>query len=208
MAVGPGRPPLVLASASPRRLDLLRQAGIEPDRVVAADVDETPRAGELPPALVRRLARAKAAAVAAQEPGAFVLGADTAVACGRRVLSKPADADEARRFLARLSGRRHRVLGGVAIATPSGRAIARVVETRVAFKRLSADEIEDYLGTGEWIGKAGAYAVQGRAGAFVRLIVGSYTNIVGLPLTETVAMLRGAGWAPAGDGTAPTPAAT
>lgn len=190
-------PRLVLASASPRRAALLAQIGLEPDVVVPAAVDETPREDETPAVYAVRLAEEKARAVATRETGAFVLGADTVVACGRRILGKPATEDEARRCLALLSGRRHRVHGGIAVATPTGKLISRRVETAVLFKRLTPDEITDYLATGEWRDKAGGYAIQGRATRFVRGIIGSYSNVVGLPLYETVALLAGQGFAPA-----------
>ena len=188
--------PLVLASASPRRIELLAQVGITPDRIVPADIDETPLSGETPPRLAGRLARAKAEAVAAREADSVVLGADTVVALGRRLLEKPADEGEARRFLALLSGRNHRVFTGVAVKAPGREAVVRVVETRVTLKLLSAAEIEAYLATGDWRGKAGGYAIQGPAGAFVRRIVGSHPAVMGLPLYETVHLLRGAGWRP------------
>lgn len=190
-------PRLVLASASPRRAALLAQIGLEPDAVVPAAVDETPREDETPAAHAVRLAEEKARAVATREADAFVLGADTVVACGRRILGKPATEDEAQRCLALLSGRRHRVHGGIAVATPAGKLVSRHVETAVLFKRLTHDEIADYLATGEWRDKAGGYAIQGRAARFVRGIVGSYSNVVGLPLYETVALLAGQGYAPA-----------
>ena len=182
---------LILASTSPRRLDLLRQIDVEPDLVVPADLDESALKGELPRAHARRLAAAKAGLVAARHAGAFVLGADTVVACGRRMLGKAESRSQARRFLALLSGRRHRVYGGVCLIGPDGRSIERVVETTVTFKRLSDSEIDAYLHADEWHGKAGAYAIQGRAAAFVRRINGSYSNVVGLPLFETWAMLAG-----------------
>lgn len=185
---------LVLASASPRRLDLLAQIGIVPDAVVPAEIDETPRAGELPPALARRLAVAKADAVAARETGSFILAADTVVAVGRRQLGKPADAGEARAFLEMLSGRRHRVLGGISVISPDGRRSDRLSTTMVRFRRLPAPEIAAYLATDEWQGKAGGYGIQGAAGAFVPDINGSYTNIVGLDLAMAKAMLEGLGW--------------
>ena len=188
------RPVLVLASASPRRLELLRQVGIAPDRVDAAEIDENPRRGELPPALARRLAAAKARAVAERHPGAYVLAADTVVACGRRSLPKPADAAEADRFLVLLSGRKHRVLGGVALIAPDGRLVERLVTTTVTFKRLSDDERAGYVRGGEWRGKAGGYAIQGHGALFVRVISGSYSNVVGLPLFEVAQMLRGTGY--------------
>ena len=193
-SIAPAR--LILASASPRRLDLLSRIGIVPEAAVPAAVDETPRRGELPPDLARRLASAKAEAVAAAEPGAWVLAADTIVACGRRSLAKAADADEARRFLGLLSGRRHRVLGGVAVIAPDGRRRQRLVTTAVVFKPLSAPEIDAYIAADEWRGKAGAYAIQGRAAVFVRRINGSYSNVVGLPVFETAGMLEGLGWRP------------
>ena len=185
---------LILASASPRRLELLRRVGIEPGLVEAADIDESPLDGEGPRALVLRLARAKAEAVAARHPEAFVLAGDTIVAVGRRILPKPASEAEAERCLQLLSGRRHRVHGGVAVIAPGGAIAVRHVETAVSFKRLRADEVAGYLDCGEWRGKAGGYAIQGRAGLFVRAINGSYDNIVGLPLFEAAQLLRGLGF--------------
>ncbi len=185
---------LVLASASPRRLDLLRQIGLEPDIVAPADIDESRRKDETPAQLALRLARDKANAVAEQHRGSWVLGADTVVACGRRVLAKAADADAARRTLAMLSGRRHRVHGGVSLIAPDGGTRARRVTTIVSFKRLTGDEIENYIASGEWRGKAGGYAIQGLAGAFVTSVNGSYFNVVGLPLYETLGLLRGSGF--------------
>ena len=185
---------LVLASASPRRLDLLAQIGIVPDAVVPAEIDETPRAGELPPALARRLATAKADAIAAREAGSYILAADTVVAVGRRQLGKPADAGQARAFLEMLSGRRHRVLGGISVISPDGRRSDRLSTTMVRFRRLPEPEIAAYLATDEWQGKAGGYGIQGAAGAFVPDINGSYTNIVGLDLAMAKAMLEGLGW--------------
>jgi septum formation protein len=184
---------LVLASASPRRLELLRQIGIEPDCVDPAELDEAPLRDELPPGHARRLAAAKAEHVAARHPGAFVLGADTVVACGRRILPKAEDERTARRCLALLSGRRHRVIGGVALVAPDGRRAARCVTTVVRMKRLSPEEVEAYIACGEWRGKAGGYAIQGRAAAFVAGINGSYSNVVGLPLYEAAALLAGLG---------------
>jgi septum formation protein len=186
--------PLVLASASPRRLDLLRQVALDPDLVDPAELDESVLKDELPAQHASRLAAAKARAVAARHPGAFVLGADTVVACGRRILPKADDAAIARRCLALLSGRRHRVHGGVALVTPSGRLASRHVQTIVAFKRLTEAEITAYLESGEWQGKAGGYAIQGRAALFVRQIGGSYSNVVGLPLFETASLLAGQGF--------------
>ncbi|GAB6053426.1 Maf family nucleotide pyrophosphatase [Magnetospira thiophila] len=192
----PGSPPFILASASPRRRDLLAQVGITPDGIHPAEVDECPLQDELPPALASRLAEAKARAVAVGHPDALVLGADTVVACGRRCLGKPEDATEARRMLHLLSGRRHKVIGGLCLVTPGGRAFHKRITTSVAFKVLHPDEIATYLDSDEWRGKAGAYAIQGRAGAFVRQIVGSYTNVVGLSLLETLGLLRGHGYRP------------
>ena len=187
-------PPLVLASASPRRLDLLRQVGIEPGRTLATDIDETWPKGETPRLHAVRLAGEKAAAGVAAAPGAFVLAADTVVAVGRRVLPKTDGEDEARACLKLLSGRAHKVLTAVAVVAPDGRRGSRLVETRVRFKRLTAQEIDAYLESGEWRGKAGGYGVQGRAGAFVTELQGSYTAVVGLPLYETLGLLQGLGW--------------
>ena len=188
------KPWLVLASASPRRLALLRQIGIEPDGVVPADIDEAPLRGELPRALAGRLACAKAAAVAGSAQDGFVIGADTVVACGRRVLPKADDEPSARRCLEQLSGRRHRVYGGLCVIGADGRMVSRVVTTIVLFKRLERQEIDMYIAHGEWRGKAGGYAVQGRAAMFVRNLSGSYSNVVGLPVFETSALLRGLGY--------------
>jgi septum formation protein len=190
------RSALILASSSPRRLDLLRQVGIHPDRIVPPEIDETPTKGELPRAHAARLSAAKAEAVAAQlGPGVgFVLAADTVVACGRRILPKAESEAEARRCLGLLSGRRHRVHGGICVIAADGRRAARIVTTMVRFKRLSEAEIAAYLAGGEWRGKAGGYAIQGLAAAFVPAINGSYPNVVGLPLVETLALLTGLGW--------------
>ena len=192
-------PPLVLASASPRRLALLRQAGYEPDLVEAADIDEATLPKELPRELARRLASEKARAVARRRPAAWILAADTVVACGRRILPKPAAEADARDCLSFLSGRRHRVFGSIHVIDPAGNGRARDVVTSVAFKRLTRDEIEDYVSGGEWRDKAGGYAIQGRAGAFVRFLGGSYFNVVGLPLYETVTLLEGMGFRRPGD---------
>ena len=187
-------PPLVLASASPRRLDLLRQIGMMPDRGDPADIDEAPLKGELPPVHVVRLAEAKARAIAPRHPGAFVLAADTVVACGRRILPKAEDEATARACLAMLSGRRHRVYGGVALIAPGGEISIRRVLSIVAFKRLSAAEVEAYIASGEWHGKAGGYAIQGGAAALIPWVSGSYSNVVGLPLFETAQLLAGRGY--------------
>lgn len=185
---------LVLASASPRRLELLRQIGIEPDLIEAADVDEFPLTNETPRRLATRLALAKAGVVSARHAGSYVLAADTVVALGRRVLPKAETPEEVRVCLKLLGGRAHRVLTGLCAVGPSARSNLRLVESRVHFKRLSEAEIDHYAGTGEGIGKAGGYGVQGRAGAFVSSISGSYSAIVGLPLHETWNLLRGLGF--------------
>jgi septum formation protein len=186
--------PLVLASASPRRLDLLRQVGLEPERVARADVDESPLKGEAPRQLAVRLALAKAEAAAASEPSSYVIGADTVVALGRRVFGKPEDEAEARRMLSLLSGRAHRVLTGVAVRAPDGRTAWRLSETRLRWKRLSAAEIGALLESGEWRGVAGGYRIQGRAAGFTLDLQGSYSGVVGLPLYETLALLEGLGY--------------
>ncbi len=189
-ADGPIR--LILASASPRRLELLAQIGIRPDEVAPADIDETPLSGETPRALALRLAAAKAAAVPCPD-NAVVLAADTVVAVGRRLLGKPSDAAEAMGFLTLLSGRRHDVLTGVAVRR-GDRTRARVAEAKVRFKRLSATEIERYIAGGEWRGKAGGYGIQGAAAALVPWMSGSYSAVVGLPLAETAALLESVGY--------------
>ncbi len=186
-------PPLVLASASPRRLELLRQIGLTPDIVDPAHVDETPLPRELPGPHAARLARAKADAVAARHRGARVLAADTVVALGRRILPKAETAEEARACLAALSGRRHRVLGGICLVTPDGQRRERLVTTVVRFRRLDRGEIIAYLASGEWQGKAGGYAIQGLAAAFIPFIGGSHSNVVGLALAETAALLAASG---------------
>jgi septum formation protein len=185
---------LVLASASPRRLDLLRQIGVVPDHVEPADIDETPHRGELPAGHVVRLAEAKARAVQPHHPDAFILAADTIVACGRRILPKAEDEATARACLTMLSGRRHRVYGGVALLTPTGDLAIRRVVSHVAFKRLSEKDVAAYLASGEWHGKAGGYAIQGRAAALISWVAGSYSNVVGLPLYETAQLLAGRGY--------------
>ena len=188
--------PLVLASASPRRLELLRQIGLEPDRVDPSDVDEQPLRDETPRLMALRLARLKAEAAAARTANAdaYVLAADTVVAVGRRVLGKAQDEAEARAWLGLMSGRAHRVLTGVAVAAPDGRRAARLAEARVHFKRLTPQEIDGYIASGEWRDKAGGYAIQGRAGGFVIALQGSYSAIVGLPLYETRVLLEGLGY--------------
>ena len=185
---------LILASASPRRLDLLARIGVTPDAVVPADIDESVPRGELPRDHALRLAREKAQAVAAAEPDALVLAADTVVAVGRRILPKVEDEAVLRQCMALLSGRRHRVLTGVALAATDGTVRTRLVETMIAMKRLSDDEIDYYAAHGEWRGKAGGYALQGYGEVYVRHIAGSYSNVVGLPLAETRLMLKNAGY--------------
>lgn len=189
-----GRHKLILASASPRRVDLLAQIGIAADAIQPADIDESPLAEEKPREHAARLSLAKAQTIAA--PGVFTLAADTVVGIGRRILPKAEDEATARRCLALLSGRRHRVYGGVALIAPNGKTLSRLVTSDVKFKRLGADEIDAYIASGEWQGKAGGYAIQGLAAAYVSWMAGSYSNIVGLPLYETAALLRGAGYRP------------
>ncbi|MFN4101681.1 MAG: Maf family protein [Pararhodobacter sp.] len=183
---------LILGSASPRRLDLLAQLGIIPDAVRPADIDETPRKAELPRPYCARMAREKVAAVTAGEDE-IVLCADTTVALGRRILGKPEDAVQAAEFLMQMGGRRHNVITAVAVKR-GAQVWERVVETAVKMKRLSDDELNGYLASGEWQGKAGAYGIQGRAGAFIPWIQGSFSAVVGLPLAETASLLNAAGW--------------
>ena len=185
---------LVLASASPRRIELLKQIGIVPDKIVPAAINETPTKQELPRLLAERLARAKAEAVHGMETGNLVLAADTVVACGRRVLGKPRDAGEAEKYLKLLSGRRHRVFGGVCVIDGEAIRRTRVVTTTVQFKSLTEQEVSAYLEGKEWQDKAGGYAIQGVAGGFVKMLSGSYPNVVGLPLYETANLLRAAGY--------------
>jgi septum formation protein len=191
---------LILASGSPRRVDLLNQAGIEPSRLMPMDIDEAPRKSEHPRSLARRLSTEKAeAALAAIKgditwKGSYILAADTVVAVGRRILGKAEFADEASSSLNLLSGRSHWVYTGVCLVTPDRKIRQKIVETKVRFKRLSGFEIENYLASGQWRGKAGAYGIQGLAGTFVQKMVGSYTNVVGLPLYETILLLTGEGF--------------
>jgi septum formation protein len=194
------RPTLVLASASPRRHALLEQAGCTPDALLPTDIDETPKRGEAARSLVQRLAKEKIEAALLtlkSRPdlaGAYMVSADTVVACTGRILPKAETPEDAEACLRLLSGRSHIVMTGVAIANPQGTVRTRLVETRVRFKHLSLGEINAYLDSGEWRGKAGGYAIQGLAGVFVLRLVGSYTNVVGLPLYETVSLLEGAGF--------------
>lgn len=194
------RPKLVLASASPRRLALLQQAGLDVDALLPADIDETPYRGESPRSYAIRIASEKAAAAAKVRPAhpelkdSFLIAADTVVSVGRRILPKAETTEEAEECLRLLSGRQHRVYSAVSLITPRGFERKRLVEARLRFKRLSSTEIEAYLATGEWHGKAGGYAIQERAGVFLVKLVGSYSAVVGLPLYETVSMLAGEGY--------------
>ncbi len=175
---------LILASASPRRLELLSQIGVKPDQVVPADIDETPHTGEAPKAYAERVAAEKAAAVAKTNTGSLILAADTVVACGRRILPKAEDEQTARACLALLSGRRHRVISGISLVLADGTQTTKSVSSTVAFKRLSNTDIETYIASQEWHGKAGGYAIQGLAATYIRFLSGSYSNVVGLPLFE------------------------
>ncbi|MGU3398944.1 Maf-like protein [Brucellaceae bacterium D45D] len=191
---------LVLASGSPRRIELLAQAGIAPDHIQPADIDETPQRSEHPRSLARRLAREKALAAAERLKGdvnftaPFVLAADTVVTVGRRILPKAEISDEARECLRLLSGRTHKVFTGVCLVLPNGNLRQNIVETRLRFERLSRAQMDAYLASGEWRGKAGGYAIQGLAGSFVVKLVGSYSSVVGLPLQETVSLLADGGY--------------
>ncbi|PRD40828.1 septum formation inhibitor Maf [Phyllobacterium phragmitis] len=191
---------LVLASGSPRRIELLGQAGIEPDHLHPTDIDETPLRGEHPRSLARRLSREKAEKASEslktdeKLAGGYILAADTVVAVGRRILPKAEIQDEARECLRLLSGRSHKVFTGICLVTPKGRVRQTLVESRVRFERLTREQLDSYLASGEWRGKAGGYAIQGFAGSFVVKLVGSYTNVVGLPLHETVSLLTGEGY--------------
>lgn len=184
---------LVLASASPRRLELLKQAGVAPDKVAPADIDETPLKNELPANYAKRIASEKAKKVFAQHQGAVILAADTVVALGRRILPKAETEEQAVQCLTLMSGRRHKVMSAVCVIGRNGRERAKLVTSVVKFKRLSQVEINDYIASFEWQGKAGGYAIQGKAALFIPFISGSYTNIVGLPLFETLNMLKSEG---------------
>ncbi len=185
--------PLILASSSPRRLDLLKQAGIIPNQILPANLDETPLKNEKPRALALRLSVAKASAIP-PSPSSFVLAADTVVGCGLRILPKTETEEEARACLALLSGRRHRVYGGIAIRTPEGKMLSRVTMAVVEMKRLSTAEINAYIASGEWQGKAGGYAIQGLAATFIPSIRGTYSGVVGLSVYDTIQMLTGSGF--------------
>lgn len=189
-----GAPVFILASSSPRRLALLKDIGITLDGIIPADIDETPKPHELPRKLAARLAREKLDAVLSQNKNAYVLAADTVVAVGRRILPKAENAGDVRMCLKLMSGRRHHVYTGVAITSPDGKIRERVVDSAVIFNALSPPQIDAYIASGEGIGKAGGYAIQGRAAAYIRFISGSYSNIVGLPLFEVAQMLRGLGY--------------
>lgn len=186
--------PLILASASPRRLELLAQIGITPNLVLPADINEDPYKDEKPLDYVERMGYGKAKVIADDHPGHFIIGADTAVICGHQILPKAEDIDTAHACIKKLSGRRHRVYGGLCIFAPNGKAIKKTVQSLVQFKRLSQNEIDAYLASKEWDGKAGGYAIQGLAAAYIKQISGSYTNIVGLPLFETKQILTGLGY--------------
>lgn len=188
------KPLFILASSSPRRLALLKDIGIVPDKVLPADIDETPKQKELPRQLAQRLAGEKLKKVAATEAHGLILAADTVVAVGRRILPKAENADDVRTCLKLMSGRRHHVYTGIAMRTQEGKILRRVADSIVIFRQLSSSEIEDYVTSGEGYGKAGGYAIQGRAAALIRFISGSYSNIVGLPLFELAQMLRGIGY--------------
>ncbi len=188
----PGSAPLVLASASPRRLALLAQIGIAPDRIAAPDIDETPRRDEAPRRYAERMAMEKAARIA--EPGTFVLAADTVVALGTRIMPKAADKEDVRACMALLSGRRHHVLTALVLVGPDGRVGQRLCDSVVAFSRLAPEQLDAYAACGEGVGKAGGYAIQGRAAGFARFLSGSYSGVVGLPLFEVAQLLRGRGY--------------
>jgi len=194
LASASDNPRFILASASPRRRELLGRLGVVPDATIPADIDETPLKGELPAAYVQRVAAQKAAALAAEHQGAFILSGDTTVAAGRRILPKTEEEAEARRCLALLSGRRHKVLSAVTLVAPDGTARHRLSTSLVAFKRLTLQEVDDYIAGGEWRGKAGGYAIQGRAEALIRWMSGSYSGVMGLPLFETRSLLISAGY--------------
>ncbi len=189
---------LILASSSPRRKELLAQIGITPDKIIPADIDETLLPNELPRTFALRLSKAKAEKIAFAHPDNFILAADTVVAAGRRVLDKPKDADDARRILEVLSGRRHKVLGGICVIAPNGKIFHRLCETVVSFRRLSKADIEAYIEGMDWEGKAGGYAIQGLAATYVKFISGSHSNIIGLSLYDTAQMLESAGYKKAG----------
>ena len=182
--------PFILASASPRRLELLKQINITPDEVLSPDIDETPLKAENAKKLALRLAQEKAKTVAKQKNNSFILAADTVVSCGPAILDKAETPEQARTYITKLSGRRHRVYGGIALITPNGKLLSGTCETMIHFKPLNVQEIDDYIANGEWDGKAGGYAIQGFAGSFVKYMTGSYSNVVGLSLYDTMKLLR------------------
>jgi len=188
-------PPLILASASPRRKELLAGQNIIPDHIIPADIDETPIKSELPRAYVKRMAIEKAQKISPDHKGNFILAADTVVIMGRRILQKPKNSDESYKFLSLMSGRRHTVMGGICLITPQGKEISRVCETHVKFKNLTDDEKKFYVQSGEWEGKAGGYAIQGLANRFVSFMSGSHSNVIGLSIHDTLNMLQGNGFA-------------
>ncbi len=185
---------LILASASPRRLELLKQVGITPDKVIPADTDETPLKAEVPLKYVERIAVEKAQEIYKTNKGSLILSADTIVAVGRRILQKAETEAEAREYFKLMSGRRHKVITAVTVITPEGKIKTRVATTVVKFKNLSKQDVDRYLATNDWQGKAGAYGIQGPAAAFVTFMSGSYTGVVGLPLYVTVSLLEGVGY--------------
>ena len=185
---------LILASASPRRLELLKQINVTPDNVLSPDIDETPLKDETPKALAVRLAQEKAKEIYKDNKDSFVLAADTTVACGRQLVDKAESLEQASAYIHKLSGRRHHVYGGICLITPEGKVIKRACETLVQLKPLTACEIKMYLDSGEWDGKAGGYAIQGMAGAFVKYMAGSYSNVVGLSLYDTMKILGSGGY--------------
>lgn len=187
-------PPIILASASPRRRELLEEQGIIPNQIIPADIDETPLKNELPRPYVKRMAIEKAEAIAPLHLNSFILAADTVVVMGRRILQKPKNEKEAYKFLTLMSGRRHKVIGGICLITPDKKKITRIIETVVKFKSLTEDEKQFYIASKEWEGKAGGYAIQGLAAQFIPFISGSYTNIVGLSIYDTLNILRGNGF--------------
>ena len=185
---------LILASASPQRVNLLKQVAITPDKIIPADIDETPIKGELPPAYVKRVAEEKAKKIHLENKDSFVLAADTVAALGRRIIGKADDEEMARKYVKMISGRRHKVLSGVTVIAPDGTKKSKIVTTTVKFRTMSPKEIDRYLKSGEWVGKSGCFAIQGRAGEFIEWLNGSFSNVVGLPLFETCHMLKNAGY--------------
>jgi len=185
---------LILASSSPRRVDLLAQIGVTPTQIIPADIDETPLKGEHPRKLALRLAIEKAKKIYAENKDYFVLGADCVVACGQRIMDKPVDADDARRIINILSARRHKVYGGICLISPSGKITSRLVETTVSFRRILKDEMNEFIKSNEWEGKAGGYAIQGLAGGYVKYLAGSFSNVIGLSVYDTLQMLNSAGY--------------